>query len=107
MYWLFTGVDISDDQDPWVAHGKKAGWWDELPEIAERWPATFVVPAESLGMSVTIFSICALTCIFGLVSRRCILGAELGGPDGPKYATSVFFVCLWFVYIGVSAFAAV
>ncbi|CAK0839099.1 unnamed protein product, partial [Prorocentrum cordatum] len=67
------GVDILDDSDPWVVHGKKVGWWDELPEIKEEWPATFVVPAESLGMSVTIFTVCALICLALLVARRCLL----------------------------------
>ncbi|CAK0839098.1 unnamed protein product, partial [Prorocentrum cordatum] len=73
LYWYFTGVDILDDSDPWVVHGKKVGWWDELPEIKEEWPATFVVPAESLGMSVTIFTVCALICLALLVARRCLL----------------------------------
>jgi len=106
LYWYFTGVDILDDSDPWVVHGKKVGWWDELPEIKEEWPATFVVPAESLGMSVTIFTVCALICLALLVARRCLLGAELGGPGGLKYATSALLVFLWFLYIGLSAVAA-
>merc|ERR1712113_1030597 len=85
LYRHFKGVDVDDNTDPWVMHGRKVGWWDELPEIAEKWPGTFVVPAGSLAISVLAFSMCAITCLVGLVIRRVCVGAELGGPDGLKY----------------------
>ena len=72
---------------------KKDGDWDHVG---------FLVPAGSLGVSVTAFSACAVTTLLVLVARRKLYGAELGGPTPQKYATAVLFVALWFVYITIS-----
>jgi len=63
----------------------------------------FMVPAGNLGFSVGVFTTCALLCIAGLVVRRKLFGGELGGPRRPKVISAVFFVCLWFTYIGCAS----
>ena len=72
---------------------RKDGAWDHVG---------FLVPAGSLGVSVTTFSACACATLVVLVLRRKLLGAELGGPRAAKHATAALFVCLWLVYIVVS-----
>ena len=63
----------------------------------------FVVVAGNLGFSVMIFSICAVICLSTLVARQfSSVGAMLGGAAGPQKATSVFFMALWGLYIGLS-----
>lgn len=70
---------------------------------------SFHVKAESLGFSVTLYSVCAVLCLLTLVARRYIKffgNAELGGPSVPKYATGAFFVTLWLLYIVISSLQA-
>ena len=60
----------------------------------------------SLGFSVTIYTICALVCIALLMARRylAVFGkAELGGPNGAKYASAVIILSLWVTYIVLSS----
>jgi len=59
--------------------------------------------AGSLGFSVVLFCICAITCIAGLYVRRFTLGHELGGNPAARDATGAFFICLWMIYIVVSS----
>jgi len=70
---------------------------------------SFHVPAAELGFSVTLYSICAVICLFTLILRR-YLGffgkTELGGPTVPKYLTGLFFVMLWLTYVVVSSLKA-
>ena len=64
---------------------------------------------KSLPFSVTVFTICALVTLAGLMVRRSMAffgNAELGGPQMPKYITGVFFVGLWIVYILLSSLQA-
>jgi len=68
--------------------------------------AAFVVPGGDLGLSVIVFAVCAVTCIGCLAGRRVLFGGELGGPAGPRTATSVFFVMLWVIYVTVSSLKA-
>mmetsp|Transcript_15276 Transcript_15276/g.39374 ORF Transcript_15276/g.39374 Transcript_15276/m.39374 type:complete len:799 (+) Transcript_15276:114-2510(+) len=63
----------------------------------------FMVEAGSLAFSVSVFSSCAACCILLLYVRRRYLGGELGGPQHLKWASSIFLVTLWFIYIGLSA----
>lgn len=66
----------------------------------------FEVEAGSLSISVISYTICAIICLGILVLRRFVkvLGrAELGGPAITKYATGVFFIFLWIIYILVSS----
>jgi solute carrier family 8 (sodium/calcium exchanger) len=97
----------------WDAAGPSSEWKDTYGTvfttdgaeyIADRYPeGGFVVKAGALSFSVIVFTICALVCIAWLIARRKLFGGELGGADGPKYATAGFFVMLWFVYVGMSS----
>ena len=62
----------------------------------------------SLGFSVTIFCTEAMIAIGILLLRRnqSVSGGELGGPKCIKTITSLIFMSLWFVYIGLSAMEA-
>ena len=65
-------------------------------------PIGFIVPAGSLGLSVAVFTICALTTIAILYYRRVTIGAELGGPKASAKRHAALLVGLWFVYIVAS-----
>eukprot|EP00747_Dinoflagellata_sp_TGD_P111510 gnl/TRDRNA2_/TRDRNA2_171238_c0_seq2.p1 gnl/TRDRNA2_/TRDRNA2_171238_c0~~gnl/TRDRNA2_/TRDRNA2_171238_c0_seq2.p1 ORF type:complete len:755 (+),score=110.56 gnl/TRDRNA2_/TRDRNA2_171238_c0_seq2:53-2266(+) len=66
----------------------------------------FVVPAGDLGVSVGVFSGCAMCVLATFVARRWFLGCELGGPKTSKLLTSVFFISLWLFYIFISSLKA-
>jgi len=72
------------------------------PYLAKGEPV-FVVEAGDLGLSVVVFTVCALICLGGLSVRRKLFGGELGGPSGPRSATAGFYCCLWVVYVVVSS----
>lgn len=59
----------------------------------------FMVPADGLGFSVLIFSLCALMCLALLGWRRTAYGGELGGPKPAQMRDFAFLVSLWFLYI--------
>ena len=65
----------------------------------------FVVEGGSLGFSVLLFCILAVTCLSTMMWRRFNknIGAELGGPQPYKRITSIFFALLWMSYIIMSA----
>ncbi len=65
-------------------------------------PIGFIVPAGSLGLSVAVFTICALTTIAVLYYRRVTIGAELGGPKASAKRHAALLVGLWLVYIVAS-----
>ena len=78
---------------------------DMLTEGVKDWDKFqpgFAVPAGALGPSVGIFCVCACTCIGTLVYRRKVYGMELGGDSKAANRHALFFVFLWFVYIGGS-----
>eukprot|EP00746_Dinoflagellata_sp_MGD_P071306 gnl/MRDRNA2_/MRDRNA2_29066_c0_seq2.p1 gnl/MRDRNA2_/MRDRNA2_29066_c0~~gnl/MRDRNA2_/MRDRNA2_29066_c0_seq2.p1 ORF type:complete len:840 (+),score=144.17 gnl/MRDRNA2_/MRDRNA2_29066_c0_seq2:108-2627(+) len=82
-------------------------WKAKYPELSQIYPeGRFIVQSGDLGFSVTVFTIVAIICIGCLLVRRKICGYELGGPKGLKIISSIFFVCLWFVYIGLSSWNA-
>merc|ERR1719375_548086 len=58
----------------WTLGGANDEWTGKYPE------GKFVVIAGSLSFSVTVFTICALTCLVTLQFRRRQYGGELGGP---------------------------
>ena len=70
--------------------------------FGETEPIGFIVPAGSLGLSVAVFTICALTTIAVLYYRRVTIGAELGGPKASAKRHAALLVGLWFVYIVAS-----
>merc|ERR1711998_633277 len=61
----------------------------------------YPMAAGSLGFSVVIFCICAITCIFCLYLRRGLYGAELGGPWSRQFG--FFFFSLWMTYVVISS----
>ena len=91
FYWSYFGNELE-----WRARYSSASWY------SADMPVGFVVEAADLGFSVGVFTVCALCCLGTLVLRRSILGYELGGSPGTAMGTALFFVALWFVYIGAS-----
>jgi len=93
----------------WAGKGKTAEW--KVKYSASKFSAShfaeggFVVEAGDLVFSVLIFTMTALTALSVIWYRRVAIaeGAELGGPSGFKLNTSIFFVLLWFCYVGCAS----
>ncbi len=75
--------------------------------------STFQVDSGTLGFSVTLFTIFALTAVCLLMIRRKFAryegdesGGELGGPRKWKIFTAGYFVSLWFMYILICSLVA-
>lgn len=68
--------------------------------------ADYYVPAGSLGFSVVVFVVCAVTCVIYLLIRRWKVGGELGGGKNGRTFSLVFLVFLWLVYIMMSILQA-
>lgn len=66
----------------------------------------FVVPSGDLGLSVIVFTVCAMVTLGTFVARRWAFGSELGGPRLAKYLTSALFVVLWLIYVLISSLRA-
>lgn len=64
----------------------------------------YFVPAGSLGFSVAVFVFCAVLAIITLLSRRYVVGGELGGSDAGRAGSAGFLTLLWFLYIILSIF---
>ena len=94
VYWSLQG---QANEAEWRARYRAEPWY------SESMPVGFAVPAGDLGFSVGVYTVCALTCLGCVILRRAVVGCELGGPACSKYAFALFFVLLWFVYIGFSA----
>eukprot|EP00929_Paragymnodinium_shiwhaense_P063162 TRINITY_DN31572_c1_g2_i1.p1 TRINITY_DN31572_c1_g2~~TRINITY_DN31572_c1_g2_i1.p1 ORF type:complete len:824 (-),score=259.11 TRINITY_DN31572_c1_g2_i1:119-2590(-) len=92
----------------WTSQGKTAEWVAKYPDIAAKYPegGLFVVKGGSLGFSVAVFTGCATACVAILLLRRYFVGGELGGPKGPKIASGIALISLWFIYIGLSVWQA-
>nr|XP_023399817.1 sodium/calcium exchanger 2 [Loxodonta africana] len=61
---------------------------------------SFEVRTGTLAFSVTLFTVFAFVGIAVLLyRRRPHIGGELGGPRGPKLATTALFLGLWLLYI--------
>ena len=65
-------------------------------------PDGYVTPAGNLGFSVTVFISVAIVALITLVVRRFVIGGELGGPKLSAYASAIFLVLLWVLYIVLS-----
>ncbi|XP_043703280.1 magnesium/proton exchanger isoform X2 [Telopea speciosissima] len=70
--------------------------------IAYREPLR-IQNAEGLSFSLLIFFLTSIACIAVLVFRRMTLGAELGGPRIWAWATCIFFMFLWVVFVVLSS----
>lgn len=66
----------------------------------------FEVKAGSLGFSVVIFFIFAISAIVVLMLRRYFVGGVLGGPMKYKLPTTVYLVFLWIMYVLLSSLEA-
>jgi len=98
IYW--AGIDDAKKVE-WAAKyaGSEAG-----DKVINDYPdGAFTVIAGDLGFSVIVFTICACTTIGTLVWRRKAVGGELGGPNPLRTGSSVFLVCLWFIYVALSS----
>jgi len=93
LYW---GSDDAP-QDEWLKHLHKGVAYGE--KFPDKW-GSLVVPADSLGFSVGVYTGCALSAVALMLYRRKSVGGELGGPG--KFPTSLVFAFLWFTYIALS-----
>ncbi|CAM9547482.1 unnamed protein product [Chrysoparadoxa australica] len=106
IFWGSKGEATSDWQ---LRFGGPTGPGCDLraPNLFQEYPnGAFAVPAGSLGFSVMVFSLCAVTCIALLVVRRKVVGAELGGPTKAARLSSAVLCSLWFFYVLISALQA-
>jgi len=62
----------------------------------------YKTPPGDLAYSVTVFLICSVLAFGLLITRRIVIGGELGGPRNTAYASSAILVFLWFMYILLS-----
>jgi solute carrier family 8 (sodium/calcium exchanger) len=120
--WMMASIYWSMKEDDWPADSTAANALadgDPMREWFNKYGGTvkgvtgslsadypkggFIVVAGDLGFSVTVFTCCSLACMITLAIRRKKLGAELGGD--PKYnkITSIFFICLWLIYVVFSS----
>ncbi|KAJ1637114.1 Sodium/calcium exchanger protein-domain-containing protein [Pavlovales sp. CCMP2436] len=91
--WLFASLY-------WKATGPTDEWRARYPEVSARYPGgAYVLIGGDLGFSVSLFFTCSIIGIGVLLFRRYVLGAELGGPNRSKYASSAVFFALWLAYI--------
>ena len=66
----------------------------------------YYVPAGSLGFSVVVFIIVAITCVIILLLRRKIVGGELGGSQTGRIVSCAFLCFLWLIYVIMSTLQA-
>jgi len=93
----------------WAFAGRTPAWeaaWGGTGYAALYPGGGFIVESGDLGLSVIVFTLCALLTLGAILLRRKIWNAELGGPETPKKITGIFFVFLWFLYIIVSSLKA-
>lgn len=97
---VFLGLGL-----PWVMAA--IYWQIKNPCNAANNPKTcgFIVEAKTLGFSVALYSILAVTAIILFMLRRNLTffgKAELGGTTGPKYISAAFMILLWIIYVTFS-----
>jgi len=97
----------------WAAAGATPDWHTRfhystgktpLPKsVYDQYKTTgaFVVLSGDLGLSVIVFTICAIITISMILVRR-KYGQELGGNKTGAYGCAVFLVFLWMIYIIMS-----
>jgi solute carrier family 8 (sodium/calcium exchanger) len=108
---VFLGLGL-----PWTLaafYWKQKLFGDELPakwigindNLEFSYPESdprFIVIAGDLAFNVTAFLVTAVVALSVIFLRRRFVGAELGGPRGPKIATSFLFILLWVFYVLLS-----
>jgi len=104
IYWSNEGRTAQWEKEVWAvyqnAYDSKSEALNEFNKLLSDNPdGGFFVRAGDLGFSVIVFCTCALVCLGCLALRRKLYGGELGGPFGPKIASSTFFGLLWCAYV--------
>jgi solute carrier family 8 (sodium/calcium exchanger) len=95
----------------WTDQGRTEEWDNHMhngKRYATEWGSTypeggFLMPAGSLGFSVSVFTACALACLVLLFIRRTLYGGELGGPKFAQQRDSGLMYMLWLVYVVASS----
>jgi len=102
VYW--AGVGASDE---WKALFGPGGVRELPPDVWNEWKDTgaFVVESGDLGLSVIVFTLCAVTTISLILVRRKMGRQELGGNKMGAIGSALFLVMLWLIYIIVSCLA--
>lgn len=94
---VFLGLGL-----PWVI----ASLWEgsqTMETVGYDSKGDYYVPGGSLGFSVIVFCICAITCIIFLLIRRYLwIGGELGGSQNSRTFSAVFLISLWVLYVVMS-----
>jgi len=93
IYWAVVGPTPD-----WKRHNSGNPW---VLEQLEPGQALFVVDSRNLGFSVLILCEACVVALVLLFARRHFLGAEFGGPWGPKVATCISFIFMWLGFCGV------
>lgn len=62
----------------------------------------YYIAAGSLGFSVVVFTVLAITCIITIIARRYVVGGELGGSKNGRMYSCIFLCSLWVLYIVLS-----
>jgi len=59
----------------------------------------FEVPSAGLGFSLMLFFVTFVLCQIVVVARRFMFGGELGGPRKWAWASSIYFMSLWLIFV--------
>lgn len=94
---VFLGLGL-----PWViaAHYNANNYGDRPGYVG------YFVPAGTLGFSVVLFTVLAVTGLIFLCIRRKVVGGELGGTTTGRAFGCFFLVSLWLIYIVLSILQA-
>lgn len=66
----------------------------------------FYTEAGSLGFSVIVFTILAITCLIFIIARRFVVGGELGGSKFGRTWSCVFLCLLWIIFVVLASLQA-
>eukprot|EP00929_Paragymnodinium_shiwhaense_P000766 TRINITY_DN10099_c0_g4_i2.p1 TRINITY_DN10099_c0_g4~~TRINITY_DN10099_c0_g4_i2.p1 ORF type:complete len:868 (+),score=255.18 TRINITY_DN10099_c0_g4_i2:124-2727(+) len=100
---VFLGIGL-----PWMMcaayweNTKNSADWDAKFGNTNFKPGQFVVIADNLGFSVSVFTSLALLAFVGMRFKRVLCGGELGGPKAANYALAGGMIFMWFTYVGLS-----
>ena len=104
IYWAAAGATPA-----WLARFDPITGSNPLPQnLFDQYKVSgaFVVRSGDLGLSVIVFTVCAILTIGLILLRRANGKQELGGNKPMAYASAAFLVVLWFIYLIFSIMAA-